>query len=163
MTRQGTTDLVTDETKWQDWSQGSWDAVTSPNIPNYVAMPASVPAQQVTVNTSNIEKTVIYLHTMPQQAQLTINYLDQDDHNRILVSKQFNGNAGTDAHYSTANEIKTLEAAGYTLVSDETNGQDVQIPAESRSYTVVMKHNTSKVSDSKQFTETIHYLYGNGN
>ena len=163
MTRQGTTDLVTDESKWQDWSQGSWDAVTSPNIPNYVAMPASVPAQQVTVNTSNIEKTVIYLHTMPQQAQLTINYLDQDDHNRILVSKQFNGNAGTDANYSTANEIKTLEAAGYTLVSDETNGQDVQIPAESRSYTVVMKHNTSKVSDSKQFTETIHYLYGNGN
>lgn len=153
LVQQGTKDLVTGKTKWQDWSQGSWKAVQSPNIQNYTPTPANIPGQTVTNTTNNVEKTVVYIQNAAQQAQLTINYLDTNDNDRILVSKQFNGNVGNAVGYNTQNDLAAFKKQHYLLVTDPTLGADLTIGQVPQTINVLLKHDHSTKTDHpKQVT-----------
>ncbi|WP_267202064.1 mucin-binding protein [Limosilactobacillus kribbianus] len=143
----------------QDWkpSQSGFEAVTAPIIAGYTSIyedqtgtemkPVTVPAAtNITANTVNSTVTVYYKQADAQQAQ--IDYLDQDDNNALLHSDQVSGTTGSTINYSTANELKQLEAQGYLLVSDGFQSGavydgDTNVP---QVFKVILKHGTQTVT-----------------
>lgn len=159
-TRHGIKNLADNTTKWQDWKASSdgWQKVDSPVIADYTASPASVPAKSVTVDTKDAEVTVVYTK---DQAQVTVNYIDQDDNNRVLSSKQLKGDVGSDTNYNTKDEISELAKQHYILASDQTNGNDLTI-TDGKTYNVYFRHDSTPVKGTQEVTQTIHYRYENG-
>ncbi|NGC79017.1 YSIRK signal domain/LPXTG anchor domain surface protein, partial [Lactobacillus reuteri] len=121
-----------------------------------------------------------------------VNYVDQDNNNaQIATSGNLTGKAGSVINYSTADEIKQLEAQGYVLVTDgfpagatfDDNADQNQV------FTVVLKHGTAPVGPknpeepgtpvnpgypegpkwpakdnyTKDYTSTVHFVDNNGN
>lgn len=164
--RTGTRDLVTNSDNWQAWTpaSGTWAAVTSPTITGYTPSQATVTGKNVTATTPDADVTVIYTkgNEPSKLGQVTINFVDQDDNNRIISSKQFSGQVGADSRYNTKADIDALVNQHYVLSNDETNGKDVIIADGQPTYTVFMKHGSKQVQDTKTVTETIHYQYIDG-
>lgn len=168
--RSGQQDLVdSNKTTWGAWEPASqsFDAVSSPKIDGYTADQATIDAQNVTANDSNIVKTVTYTKANPDNPQegqttITIQYVDQDDNGRVIKTDTKTGKIGDDSQYTTASELQTLRNQGYVLVSDSTKGQSIKFPDQNQTYVVTMKHGTKQVSQNKKITETIHYVYEDG-
>ena len=149
LTRSGTKDLVTNETKWDDWSTGSFDEFDTPEIKGYTPTQTKVDGTKVTSNTQ--DSTVNISYTANDQ-NINIVYKDGDK------------------------TIKTTPVAGKT---DETVNIDLDVPGgydvtntpdkiytfkpEGNSDVIVeLGHKTQEVSDSKTITRTINVTNPDG-
>ena len=149
LARSGTKDLVTNETKWDDWSTGSFDEFDTPEIKGYTPTQTKVDGTKVTSNTQ--DSTVNISYTANDQ-NINIVYKDGDK------------------------TIKTTPVAGKT---DETVNIDLDVPGgydvtntPDKTYTfkpegnsdviVELGHKTQEVSDSKTITRTINVTNPDG-
>ena len=149
LARSGTKDLVTNETKWDDWSTGSFDELDTPEIKGYTPTQTKVDGIKVTSNTQ--DSTVNISYTANDQ-NINIVYKDGDK------------------------TIKTTPVAGKT---DETVNIDLDVPGgydvtntPDKTYTfkpegnsdviVELGHKTQEVSDSKTITRTINVTNPDG-
>ena len=149
LARSGTKDLVTNETKWDDWSTGSFDEFDTPEIKGYTPTQTKVDGTKVTSNTQ--DSTVNISYTANDQ-NINIVYKDGDK------------------------TIKTTPVAGKT---DETVNIDLDVPGgydvtntpdkiytfkpEGNSDVIVeLGHKTQEVSDSKTITRTINVTNPDG-
>ena len=160
-TRQGTTDLVTGKTTWQDWDQKTqtFADVSSPTVAGYTADQAQINKQAVSAGDQDIVKTVTYTAD-PQK--ITVNYIDKVT-GQQLDSKSMTGLSGTDANYTTKSSIDKYRGLHYVLDKDETKGQPLVYDNDSSNdqvYNVYFIHETAPASDNKTVHETIHYVYG---
>ena len=133
-------------TEWNPESQDFDDALT-PSIKGYTADHASVSDKGITHESSDIVKTVSYT---PDAQKATVTYIDATTGKTISID--------TLSGYSTATEIKTLEKAGYTVISDETNGQQIIFDNEDgqdQSYTVKLAHLVKDSTETHKATRTI--------
>lgn len=86
--RDGVKDLVTNDTAWQNWSTGTWDAYDVPTIKGYTPTQASVERQ--TVN-SNTKDTVININYVANDQYANIIYKDG---NQIIKVTPITGKTG---------------------------------------------------------------------
>lgn len=160
-TRTATTDLVTNVTTgdWTAENGTSFAAVTSPTIKGYTPDLAEVPAvDSITANSANIEKTVVY-KANPASAKVT--YID-DTTGETLETKDLNGFYGQTDPYRTAETIKTYTDRNYELYSDNYPTNGVTYNETLQTFEVHLRHKTDPVDETKTVTETIQYVYENG-
>ncbi|MBC8743892.1 LPXTG cell wall anchor domain-containing protein [Lactobacillus sp. Marseille-P7033] len=163
-----------------------------PTIPNYTPEVPTVTPTDPGVDTP-VKYTPNTVNPKPAVDQIAVvNYVDQDNNNaQIATSGNLTGKAGSVINYSTADEIKQLEAQGYVLVTDgfpagatfDDNADQNQV------FTVVLKHGTAPVGPknpeepgtpvnpgypegpkwpakdnyTKDYTSTVHFVDNNGN
>ena len=160
-TRTATTDLVTNVTTgdWTAENGTSFAAVTSPTIKGYTPDLAEVPAvDNIAFDSPNIEKTVVY-KANPASAKVT--YID-DTTGETLETKDLNGLYGQTDPYRTAETIKTYTDQNYELVSDNYPTNGVTYNENLQTFEVHLRHKTDPVDETKTVTETIQYVYENG-
>ncbi|WP_282115571.1 mucin-binding protein [Lactobacillus intestinalis] len=108
-------------------------------------------AGQTTVGPTNGPTYKVILESQTpekQNAQITVNYVDQDSHNAVLHTDNLCGkiddpiNNASGQAYSTTPEITTLEGQGYELVSDGYKPGSTNFTQDNngKTYTVVLKH-----------------------
>ncbi|GAA0812501.1 mucin-binding protein [Ligilactobacillus aviarius] len=109
------------------------------------------------------------LSGVQSNGNITINYVDKTT-GKVIKSDKISGKVGSESNYSTANEIKELEAKGYELVSNG-YGNGKKFEKNDQTFNVELKHkienysnsnNPLNLSLSKQITNTINYRYENG-
>ncbi|AXX74631.1 mucin-binding protein [Limosilactobacillus reuteri] len=163
-----------------------------PTIPGYKPEVPTVTPTDPGVDTP-VKYTPDTVNPKPAVDQIAIvNYVDQDNNNaQIATSGNLTGKAGTVINYSTADQIKELEAKGYVLVTDgfpasatfNDNADQNQV------FTVVLKHGHAPVGPNnphepgtpvnpdepngpkwpvkdtytKEYTSTVHFVDNNGN
>ncbi|WP_267495660.1 mucin-binding protein [Limosilactobacillus reuteri] len=163
-----------------------------PTIPGYKPEVPTVTPTDPGVDTP-VKYTPDTVNPKPAVDQIAIvNYVDQDNNNaQIATSGNLTGKAGTVINYSTADQIKELEAKGYVLVTDgfpagatfDDNADQNQV------FTVVLKHGHAPVGPNnphepgtpvnpdepngpkwpakdiytKEYTSTVHFVDNNGN
>lgn len=95
-----------------NWNpEGDWHSKAK-QIPGYVLMRVN---GSESGKFTNFAYTTAYIYTKAAQAQ--IKYID-DDNNDVMKSDEVNGGVGMTIDYSTANNIRDFEKAGYQLVKD---------------------------------------------
>ena len=123
-------------------------------------MVAGVP--NLTADTNDSKVTVIYTKNI-EIGHVSLNFVDADDNNRVLISKQFNGEVDSDTNYNTVTDLQTLKKDHYVLNGkDPTDGKNVKISDTPQTITVSLKHAKKDTQNSKTITETIHYQYTDG-
>ncbi|OYS60010.1 mucin-binding protein, partial [Limosilactobacillus reuteri] len=132
-----------------------------PTIPGYTP---SVPT--VTPTDPGKDTPVPYTPIVNDQTAV-VNYVDQDNNNaQIATSGNLTGKPGSVINYSTADQIKQLEAQGYVLVSDGFPAGAVFDDDDNttQTYTVVLKHGTTTFKPDKPGTpgEPINPNYPDG-
>ncbi|EDX43008.1 YSIRK signal domain/LPXTG anchor domain surface protein [Limosilactobacillus reuteri] len=132
-----------------------------PNVPGYTP---SVPT--VTPTDPGKDTPVPYTPIVNDQTAV-VNYVDQDNNNaQIATSGNLTGKPGSVINYSTADQIKQLEAQGYVLVSDGFPAGAVfdNDDNTTQTYTVVLKHGTTTFKPDKPGTpgEPINPNYPDG-
>ncbi|RMX27028.1 mucin-binding protein [Limosilactobacillus reuteri] len=163
-----------------------------PTIPGYKPEVPTVTPTDPGVDTP-VKYTPDTVNPKPAVDQIAIvNYVDQDNNNaQIATSGNLTGKAGSVINYSTADQIKELEAQGYVLVTDgfpagatfDDNADQNQV------FTVVLKHGHAPVGPNnphepgtpvnpdepngpkwpakdtytKEYTSTVHFVDNNGN
>lgn len=91
-------------------------------------------------------------------------FQDLDENNKNILSKDLTGLSGADAGYSTANDIKALEAQHYELVSDDTNGQNLKFGNQEQIFYVKFRHVLKKEKqENKSVSRNITYVDDKGN
>ncbi len=163
-----------------------------PTIPGYKPEVPTVTPTDPGVDTP-VKYTPDTVNPKPAADQIAIvNYVDQDNNNaQIATSGDLTGKAGDKINYSTADQIKQLEAQGYVLVTDgfpagatfDDNADQNQV------FTVVLQHGHAPVGPNnphepgtpvnpdepngpkwpakdtytKEYTSTVHFVDNNGN
>lgn len=117
---------------------------------------AEVPAvDNITANSYNIEKTVVY-KANPASAKVT--YID-DTTGETLETKNLNGRYGQTDPYRTAETIKTYTDRNYELVSDGYPATGVTYNENLQTFEVHLRHKMDLVEDRRTVYETIKYVY----
>ena len=148
-------DKVTGEILSTEWSPAQdFDDVESPEIKGYTPDQKVISDKGITHEHSDIHEIVTY-DPNPQKA--TVTYIDATTgkviHVRNLAGKS-NGHSG----YTTAEEIQALKNAGYVLVSDETNGNEVVFDDDDsvdQAYVVKLAHRIDDSQEKHTVTRTI--------
>ena len=132
-----------------------------PTIPGYKPEVPTVTPTDPGVDTP-VKYTPDTVNPKPAVDQIAIvNYVDQDNNNaQIATSGDLTGKAGDKINYSTANQIKQLEAQGYVLVTDgfpagatfDDNADQNQV------FTVVLKHGHAPVGPNNQPQDQVSML-----
>ncbi|MGZ7884760.1 mucin-binding protein [Limosilactobacillus ingluviei] len=145
LTRMADVDEVTGEVTYGKWTTGAWDAYAVPRVAGYT--PSQTAVDQATVTDTTADTTVEVTYT-PNQHQIGVEYVDDDDHGKIVKTAQTDGKTDqTITITPTAPQGYELVNAGnqtYTVTSDD--GQTVQIH---------VKHHRVTTSESKPVTRTI--------
>ena len=115
-----------------------------PDVPGYTPVdPTHITPEDPT------KDTPIPYTKDPVKAGLTVQYIDQDNNNRVIKSDAVNGNIGGKIDYSTASSITDFENKGYVLVTDGFTGQagdEFTTENNGQVYKVVFKHGTRPVT-----------------
>ncbi|MBM6754840.1 YSIRK-type signal peptide-containing protein, partial [Lactobacillus alvi] len=112
-----------------------------PKIPGYTPETPTV-----TPSDPRTDTQVVY---NKQDGSLTVKYVDQDSNNAVLETKDLSGKYGDKITYTTTDTIKSLEAKGYVLVSDDFTGKvgsEFDDANNGKIYLVVLKHGTTTVT-----------------
>lgn len=149
ISRQGTKDLVTNQTNWDNWNTNSLSEYDVPTIPGYQASRNKVAAQLVTANSQDSTINISYV----ANAQ-SINILYKDG-NKVVKTVPLTGKTGDTVdvniaipeHYHVTNQV----VKNYTFKASE--NPDI---------VVELGHDTQIVSDSKTVTRTINVTDPNG-
>ncbi|MGZ7887259.1 mucin-binding protein [Lactobacillus crispatus] len=158
----GSKNPFTGEITWNTPATDALNSVDSPEITGYIADKLTVPSYVVTMTSPDKEVTVTY-DADNENADFT--YFDDTKNSPLKVVNK-SGKSNTSIGYTTTDEINNYEKQGYTLVSDDTNGRNLNfdsLPAVDQHYMIHLKHKTENVTRNDTVTRTIHYLYDNGN
>ena len=139
----------------------TFNAVNTPAIAGYTADISVVPSKNVNYGDSDIVVTVTYT---PDAQKATVTYID-DNTGSTITSKSLTGVSNAGTGYTTAATIASLQAQGYILVSDSTNGVEVVFDnndAVDQSYVVHLKHGTNAGSLQRTVNRTITYKMTDG-
>ena len=183
-TRTGIKDTVTDEITWNAWSQAQvFGAVTSPVLKGYTADKTEVAAQSVTADSANTEVTVTYTKqaaaevSETKEVTRTINYVYADGSQAsepVVETKTFTRTGAKDAvtdaitwnAWSQAQEFGAVTSPvlkGYTADKAEVAAQSVTADSANTEVTVTYtKQAAAEVSETKEVTRTINYVYADG-
>lgn len=149
ISRQGTKDLVTNQTNWDNWNTNSLSEYDVPTIPGYQASQNKVAAQLVTANSQDSTINISYV----ANAQ-TVNVFYKDGDKVVktvpLIGKTgetVDVNINVPEHYHVTNQV----VKNYTFKASE--NPDI---------VVELGHDTQIVSDSKTVTRTINVTDPNG-
>ena len=161
-----TTDLVTKQITKTVWDADSknFAEVTSPLIPGYTADQTLIGDITVTPTSDNIVKTVTY---SPNEQNIHVVFVD-DTTGNTLNTVEKSGYTGDDSGYSTKNDIDSLIAKGYKLVSDDSPKDhptlhfDSDDFADNQNFTVHIAHDTKESNLNREVTRVIHYVYRDG-
>ncbi|QNQ81423.1 mucin-binding protein [Lactobacillus sp. PV034] len=84
----------------------------------------------------------------PEEAKITVNYIDQTDNNKVLQTVPIQGTIGSAIKYDPATTIKAYEGAGYELVSNGFTeaGKEYSDANNGKSYDIIFKHGTQPVN-----------------
>jgi LPXTG-motif cell wall-anchored protein len=156
-------DLIDGHTISDDWTPAQdFKTITTPAIQGYTPDRTAVANKGIAHDHAAITEMVTY---KAEQQKLTVKFIDDSDHGKVLKTVAKSGTSGADAGYNTKDDIQTYEGQHYTLVSDETNGQALQFDKDKsvdQYYEVHLKHATQSASDTDKVTEIIHYVYADG-
>ena len=145
LSRTADVDEVTGEVTYGKWTTGTWDAYAVPIVAGYTPSQATVDQTVVTAATNDTTVNVTYT---PNQQQISVTYVDDDDHGKVVQTDQITGKTDqTITIAPTAPQGYELVNAGeqaYTITSDD--GQTVPIH---------VKHHRVTTSESKPVTRTI--------
>ncbi len=183
-TRTGAKDAVTDEITWNEWSQAQeFEAVPSPELKGYTADKTEVAAQSVTADSANTEVTVTYTKqaatevSETKEVTRTIKYVYADGTQAakpVVETKTFTRTGAKDAvtdeitwnEWSQAQEFEAVpspELKGYTADKTEVAAQSVTADSANTEVTVTYtKQAATEVSETKEVTRTINYVYADG-
>ncbi|MGE9933350.1 mucin-binding protein [Lactobacillus johnsonii] len=141
----GVKDLVTGKITWTPAKPQKFDDVTTPAISGYTPDKDKVAGRTVRFGDKDIEVTVTY-HNNAQKASVT--YID-DKTGKTLKVDNLNGVTNAKSGYTTKAAIDTYTGLGHTLVSDDTNGNEVVFDnddANDQAFTVHLSHGTITVT-----------------
>lgn len=149
ISRQGTKDLVTNQTNWDNWNTNSLSEYDVPTIPGYQASRNKVAAQLVTANSQDSTINISYV----ANAQ-TVNVFYKDG-DKVVKTVPLIGKTGETVdvnidvpeHYHVTNQV----VKNYTFKASE--NPDI---------VVELGHDAQTVSDSKTVTRTINVTDPNG-
>ena len=142
----------------------NFDEVASPLIPGYTANQTLLENKEVTPTSDNIIETVTY---NPNKQNIHVIFID-DTTGNTLNTVEKSGYTDTDSGYSTKNDIDSLIAKGYKLVSDGTPTENPTLHFDSddfiddQNYTVHVEHDKKANNLNREVTRTIHYVYRDG-
>jgi LPXTG-motif cell wall-anchored protein len=138
-------DKVTGEVLSTEWSKNQdFNDVVSPDVTGYTPRVKTVSNKNVAHDAQNIDVVVIY-DADAQKAKVA--YID-DKTGKTLKTDSLTGVTNAKSGYTTADSIKTYQALGYKLVSDDTKGAEIVFDNEDgkdQSYTVHFIHDTITV------------------
>lgn len=159
--RTGVKDKVTGEIIWNDWSNvDAFSAMAIPAVTGYVPDFAKVEAYTPTADEGDTEFTVTYTKA-EQKAQIT--FID-DTLDKVLTTQDANGKFGEVIVFDQLDEtLAEYLDAGYTLVSNDFNGQSYKANDAENNYVVHLTHGIDDVSEDKIITRTINYVDNDGN
>ena len=144
----GSKNPFTGEITWNTPITDTLNSVDSPEITGYIADKLTVPSYVVTMDSPDKEVTVTY-YADNENADFT--YFD-DTTNSTLNTVKKSGKSNTSIGYTTTDDINNYEKQGYTLVSDETNGRNLNfdsLTAIDQHYTIHFKHRIDVVSHNQ--------------
>lgn len=154
-TAQKVIDKVTGEVLSTEWSPAQdYDDVVSPEVKGYTPDQKVISDKGITHEHSDIHEIVTY-DPNPQKA--TVTYVDETTGKTITV-KNLSGKSNGHSGYTTAEEIQALKNAGYVLVSDDTNGNEVAFDDDDsvdQAYVVKLKHRIDNSEEKHTATRTI--------
>jgi LPXTG-motif cell wall-anchored protein len=157
-----TTDRVTNDKTYGDWTADNGDSfasVTSPVIDGYTADQLKVSEMTgITADTEDISVTVTYTRN---QGTIDITYIDETT-GQTLSKKDLSGGTGDDSGYTTADMIKSYTDKGYELISDGYPENGTKFADDPQHYVVKLKHGLTEVTDKKAVNQVIHYVYEGG-
>ncbi|MDT2863513.1 MucBP domain-containing protein [Lactococcus lactis] len=157
-----TTDRVTNDKTYGDWTADNGDSfasVTSPIIDGYTADQLKVSEMTgITADTEDISVTVTYTRN---QGTIDITYIDENT-GKILTTKDLSGGTGDSSNYTTDADIKTYTDMGYELVSNDYPKNGTKFADDPQHYIVRLKHGTVVETENKSVNEVIHYVYEGG-
>lgn len=161
--RTGTQDLVDNSIAWNAWTpdQQTFVSVDTPAVGGYTPDIETVAPVTVSHDTPDVERTVIY-HADDQT--ILVHYID-DDTQSTLKTDSIIGKTSQKSGYKTGKTIDGYKQAGYDLVSDDTNGDELVFDNDSTKaqvYNVHLKHRHQAASDSDTVKQTVHYVYNDG-
>ena len=139
----------------------NFDEVASPLIPGYTANQTLLENKEVTPTSDNIIETVTY---NPNKQNIHVVFID-DTTGNTLNTVEKSGYTDTDSGYSTKNDIDSLIAKGYKLVSDGTPKENPTLHFDSddfiddQNFTVHVEHDKKTNNLNREVTRTIHYVY----
>ena len=132
------------ETKWS--ANQNFKDVDSPSVKGYTTNKKTVSNKNVAHDAADITETVKY-SADAQKASVT--YIDDDNNGNTLKVDNLNGVTNAKSGYTTKAAIDTYTGLGYTLVSDDTNGNEVVFDnddANDQAFTVHLSHGTITVT-----------------
>ena len=142
VTRTVSTDKVTNQKTYGDWTTSSFDSYDVPTIEGYTASQSKVDEAIVDGNSKDSEINISY--TANDQA-IKINYIDSDNNDSVVKSDTLNG--------KTDQTVKT----GITIPEGYTIGEQVPTDytfkaSDNTDITVKLKHGTTTVTPDKPKT-----------
>lgn len=143
--RQGSKDLVTNQTNWDNWSTTSLPEYDVPNISGYQASQTKVTAQPVTADSQDSTININYV------ANTQTDNLVYKDGNKVVKTVPLTGKTGETVdvnldvpeHYHITNQV----AKNYTFKA-----------SDNADIVVELGHDTQTTSDSKTVTRTINVI-----
>ena len=162
--RTGKHDDVTGTDAWDAWIPGSanFTAVQSPVIQGYTPDQAQIDAALVNADSQDIVKTVTY-SADPQT--MTIDFIDDTDHGKVLKTVTKTGGSDEAAGYNTKGDIQTFVDGHYKLDRDTSNGANLVFDhddAVDQHYEVHLIHATAPISEATSTNQVIHYQLADG-
>ncbi|WPU43516.1 mucin-binding protein [Limosilactobacillus reuteri] len=183
LTRQVSTDAVTGAKTYGNWSDQSFDAVTSPELKGYTADKAQIDKQTVNGDSKDFTFTVTYTKNAPtittekKTVNETIHYVYKDGSKAaddyvakpVELTRQVSTDAVTGAKtYGNWSDqsfaaVKSPELKGYTADKAQIDKQTVNGDSKDFTFTVTYTKNAPTITtDKKTVHETIHYVYKDG-
>lgn len=163
--RTGNHDNVTDSDHWNAWTpadQQIFARVQSPVIQGYTPDQSQIDVIPVNANSQDVVKTVTY---SADQQKLTVDFIDDTDHGKVLKTIAKIGGSDEAAGYSTKADIQTFVDGHYKLDHDTSNGADLVFDhddAVDQHYEVHLTHETTPISEATSTNRVIHYQLADG-
>ncbi|MQB74046.1 peptidase, partial [Lactobacillus reuteri] len=145
LTRTADVDEVTGEVTYGDWTTGEWAAYDAPSVAGYIPSQAKVDQETVTAASKDTTTTITYL---PTQHQISVEYVDDDDHGKIVTTDHVSGK--TDQTIT----VTPSAPANYDLV-DSSNRTYTVTSADGQTVQIHVKHHQVITTENKTVMRTI--------
>ena len=145
LTRTADVDEVTGEVTYGNWTTGEWAAYDAPSVVGYTPSQTAVAKESVTATSKDTTVEITYL---PMQHQISVEYVDDDDHGKIVKTDQMPGK--TDQTIT----VTPSAPSNYDLV-DNGNRTYTVTSNDAQVVQIHVKHHQVTTSESKTVTRTI--------
>ncbi|GAB2026122.1 hypothetical protein OfM2_00240 [Lactovum odontotermitis] len=165
-TRTGTKNLATGKTVWEEWTSddASFDEITSPAIAGYTPDKPVVEAAAVAAEDEDITETVTY--TADTQ-KIIYTVIDDTIGENLEENIDFDKGSTSDACTRSQDDLQGIadnyKDKGYDIVSVDTLPESFDADTATDQIVYIhLSHATEDSQESKEVSETIHYVYEDG-